>query len=251
MSPNGVGIELFKLSAADRKLSHVRTLKHELLQTPNAVAAFNNSQFFATNDHYFQKGLNPKLSTLETYLALPGGTVVHGDRPAKFKKSQELEMRVMDRLPFANGIAFLNSTTLAVASCGRQQIYLYHVTPSPDAESTHPSLSLIHTITAPFLIDNIKSDKRGTLFLAGHPHPPSTEHVAANAARCATESKEGCEENVKGLSWISEWNEEDGLTHLYVGDEYPTSTTMVRDHERAIGMAVGLYAKGVLTWEDA
>ena len=249
LSVDGVGIEIFKLSAADRKLSHVRTMSHELLNAPNAVAAFNNSQFFATNDHYFQKGGNPILSTLESYLVVPGGTVVHGDRPAKFRKDQELEVKVMDRVAFANGIAFLNATTLAVASTSRASVQLYSVIRSDNPDSTHPTLTLIHTITVPFLVDNLKSDKRGTLFLAGHPHPPSTEHVASNAAKCASKSKEGCETDLKGLSWIAEWTEAEGLKDVYVGDEYPTSSATVRDAERGVGIAVGLYAKGVLTWQ--
>lgn len=249
---DGPSIEIFKLSAVDRKLSHVRTMSHDLLATPNSVAAYNGSQFFATNDHHFKRGENPKLAMLETYLTLPGGTLVHGDRPAQFKRQPEgLDVKVMDRLPFANGIAFLNSTTLAVASTGRQQVHLYHVQSSADTDDTHPELTRIHTIQLPFLVDNLKSDKRGTLFLAGHPHAPTTELVASNAAKCASPSKEGCKKDVKGLSWISEWSAKQGLKHLYVGDEYPTSSAAVRDRDRGIGIAVGLYAKGVLVWEDA
>lgn len=248
LSPDEPGIEIFKLSAVDRKLSHVRTLSHELLSTPNAVAAFNNTQFFATNDHHFQLGSNPKLSKLETYLALPGGTIVHGDRPAKFRKDKELDVKIMDRLGFANGIAFLNATTLAAASTSRSQVYLYHVIPST-SNDTHPTLSLIKTLSIPFLVDNLKSDKKGTLFLAGHPHPASTEHMAHNAAACASASREGCDEDAKGLSWIAEWSEREGWRDLYVGDEFPTSSAYVRDMEKGVGIAVGLYGKGVLTWE--
>lgn len=247
LSVDRVGIEIFKLSAADRKLSHVRTMSHDLISTPNAIASFNGSQFFATNDHYFEKGINPLLSTLETYLALPGGNFIHGNRPAKFKQGEELDVKIMDRLPFANGIAFLNATTLAVASCGRLEVNLYNVQPTGD---THPTLTHIHTISLPFLIDNVKSDKRGTLFLAGHPHPPSIEHMAKNAANCASPHKAGCEKGAKGLSWISEWSEAGGLKDVYVGDEYPTSSAMIKDAERGLGMAVGLYARGVLTWEE-
>lgn len=249
LSPTGPSIETFKLSAGDRKLSHVRTMKHDLLSTPNAVAAFNGSQFFATNDHHFKLGEQPLLQKMETYLGVPGGNVVHGDRPATFRRGQDLEVTIMDRVAFANGITFLNATTLAVASCSRAQVHLYTINPKSSDTETHPSLSLAHTFSVPFLVDNIKSDKRGTLFLAGHPHPPNTEHVAKNAAICASENKEGCEADVKGLSWIAEWSAEGGLRDLYAGDEYPTSTTAILDRERGLGMAVGLYAKGVLTWE--
>lgn len=225
-------------------------MQHGLLSTPNAVAAFNGSQFFATNDHHFKRDENPTLATLETYLTLPGGTLVHGDRPAVFKEGSELDMKVLDRLAFANGIAFLNATTLAVASCNRLQVHLYTVAPGSHAGDTHPTLTRVRTLPVPFLVDNLKSDKRGTLFLAGHPHPPSSEHMASNAARCASADKAGCEADVKGLSWIAEWSEKGGWRDVYVGDEYPTSTTMVQDRERGLGMAVGLYARGVLTWEE-
>lgn len=250
LAAEGPSIEIFKLSAIDRKLTHVRSMTHELLSTPNAVAAYNGTQFFATNDHHFEIDQNPTLAKLESYLGLPGGTVVHGDRPARIR-GQELDVKLLDRIAFANGIAFLNSTTLAVASCSRALVHLYHIEPDAEADSVHPSLSLLDTVQLPFMVDNIKSDKRGTLFLAGHPHPPTTEHMAQNAAKCASAGKEGCEEDVKGLSWISTWSAETGLNDLYVGDEYPTSSATVIDREKAIGIAVGLYAKGVLTWEIA
>ena len=250
VTPDGVGIEIFKLQASDRKASHIRTLSHSLISTPNSIAAYNNSHFFATNDHYYQKGVNPYLSTLETYLALPGGNVVHGDRPRRYKPDgDDIAVKVLDNLAFANGVTFLNSTTLAVASCGRQTVNLYNIV--TDLESDHPTLELIHRIEMPFLVDNVKSDKRGTLLMAGHPHPPTTEHFAANAAQCNAPGGadgEGCDE--KGLSWISQWSEKRGLEHLYAGDDYPTSCSAQKYVDRGLGMAVGLYAKGVLTWEE-
>lgn len=86
--------------------------------------------------------------------------------------------------------------------------------------------------------------------VAGHPHAPTLEKFAKNSARCnglGKENQEGCD--VKGLSWISAWNEEDGLKTLYAGADFASATTAVRDTKRKIGFATGLYERGILTWD--
>ena len=87
--------------------------------------------------------------------------------------------------------------------------------------------------------------------VAGHPHGPTLEKFARNSARCNAPRKEdkvACD--VKGLSWIADWSEEDGLKTLYVGSDFATATTAVRDIKREIGFAVGLYERGILKWDE-
>jgi hypothetical protein len=59
------------------------------------------------------------------------------------------------------------------------------------------------------------------------------------------------DERPRAPSWVAEWdgNPEGKLRHLYVGTEYGTSTSTVRDVKRGVGFVVGLYEPGVLQFE--
>lgn len=243
-APTGPCIEMFKLFLSEKAATHTGTIKHDLIAAPNAVAAVSGHELFVTNDHYFLAKNNPTLALLETYLGIPGGSVVHVDLHSILHPKVSL----LARVPFANGIIELNSTALAVASSSMNSVYIYRLERPSMGES--PRLKHIETVSVPFHADNLSVDKNGKLLVSGHPHGPTLEKVAKNSARCdapGSENKDGCE---KGLSWIAEWSEEDGVRTLYVGDGFGTSSTAVRDVERKIGIATGLYERGVLTWND-
>ena len=243
-TPTGSCIEMFKLFAQDTAATHIGTIKHSLITAPNSIAAVNGRELFVTNDHHFLRRHNPVLALLETYLGIPGGSVVHADLGSIL----EPKVDMLAKVPFANGIVELNSTALAVASSSMNSVYVYHVERRSDNGT--PQLSKKETIRVPFHADNLSVDKNGKLLIAGHPHGPTLEKVAKNSARCnalGTKNKEGC---VKGLSWIAEWSEKDGLKSLYVGDGFGTCSTAVRDVDREFGIASGLYERGVLTWDD-
>jgi hypothetical protein len=59
-------------------------------------------------------------------------------------------------------------------------------------------------------------------------------------------------ERPKAGSWVVEWdgNDEGTLNTLYVGMDYGTSTTAVRDVEKGVGLVVGLYEKGIMVWRE-
>ncbi|KNB00089.1 hypothetical protein FOXG_18647 [Fusarium oxysporum f. sp. lycopersici 4287] len=61
--------------------------------------------------------------------------------------------------------------------------------------------------------------------------------------------KESCAK-LQAISWVSEWSESEGLKHLYVDTEYPSSSTAVKDAGKGVGIISGLYAKGILIWRD-
>ena len=245
---SGSRIEVFKLFPDEYAASYVRTVEHPFLAAPNAIAAISETEFFVTNDHYFRCRYHPMLSVLETYSGLPGGTVAYINMGSSLS-SATVDSEVVARVPFANGIALLNSSTLAVASSSTNSVYLYNITRGNGIGA--PRLTYLRSIKVQFHPDNLSVDRNGNLLIAGHPHGPTLESIAKDSARCnapGSVGKEGCD--AKGLSWISEWSEKDGLKTLYAGDDFATSTTAVRDVDRNVGIAGGLYERGILTWID-
>lgn len=239
---SGSCVEMFKLFPSENAATHIRTVKHDtLLAAPNAVEALSETELLVTNDHYFRIRYKPILAKLETYLGVPGGSVVY----IKLASTSTIHAELLARVPFANGIVRLNETMLAVASPNMAAVYLY----SMEHGSSMPKLTHQRTFRVPFHPDNLSVDGDGKLLITGHPHSPTLEHVSGNSARCnalGTEGKEGCD--VKAQSWISEWSEGEGLRTLYVDTEFSTSTTAARDVARDLGFAVGLYERGLMTW---
>ncbi|KAI2604165.1 uncharacterized protein GGS25DRAFT_507243 [Hypoxylon fragiforme] len=122
---SGTTIEMFSLDLEEAKATHFRTIRHPLLHGPNSVTLINSNELLVTNDHHFPIAYSRVLATAETYLSLPIGTVVHVDVSELVKDpTAAVEASVVARVPFANGIEFLNSTTLAVASTSKTSVYL-------------------------------------------------------------------------------------------------------------------------------
>lgn len=238
---DGSRIDLFDIDfAVDRYVAkHRRFIKHPLIHSPNSIAIINNREIYVTNDHFFLIGQHKILSRIETYASLPGGSVIHIDLDTD-------AVRLMARLPYANGIEFLNATTLAVSSTSSASIYLFGVEP------TARNLTLLNTFRVPFMPDNLSVDKNGALLIAGHPHPPSVSKYAATRALCRSEEGESAEvcKSTSAGSWISEWTAEGGRRDLFVDTWYPSSCTALRDVERKTGIATGLYGKGFLVWKE-
>lgn len=215
----------------------------EHLSTPNSIAAISDTELFVTNDHYFRAIANPILSKIESYAGIPGGNVAW----VKYADNELLLTETLLHLPFANGIALLNATTLAVASSTTSSVRIYDV----DRAGDMPKLTPLTSFTVPFIPDNISVDTKGKLLVAGHPHAPSLEIVARNNAACmkhGEESEETC--RAHRLSWLAEWSEESGLKTLYSGADFGSSSTAVRDVARGVGFVTGLYSRGLLVWRE-
>ncbi|GAB7351824.1 hypothetical protein MBLNU459_g2389t1 [Dothideomycetes sp. NU459] len=217
--------------------NHIRTLEHPLLRSPNSIYAISDQDLYVTNDHYILIRYYPWLAHLETYLGIPGGSVVHVDLSTDTVTTEA-------RINFANGVVALNETTLAVASTTTASIYFFAIDPK-----TY-KLAFKQTVSVPFLPDNLSLDSHGTLLIAGHAHPGSITAFAHSRARCnspdPSADKRGCDSTAP--SYIAQWNEASGLSDLYIGDSFSSATTAVRDAERGIGLAVGLYERGILCW---
>ncbi|KAG5941785.1 hypothetical protein E4U53_007363 [Claviceps sorghi] len=246
----GPRIERFALDLDARTATHTGTIRHPLLHAPNSVAVLGAHELYVTNDHFFVATASRLLSRLETLLALPLGSVVH----VKLRDDARepiASARVVARAPFANGIALLNTTTVAVAACSRGAIYLYEM-------HGPASLAFKTSFSVPFLPDNL-SVHGGKLYVAGHPHFPSlakfthTRHVCNEPAALDKATRpvtEYCRRGEAAPSWVVEWSEDGGSRNLYVGTEYPSSATAAKDPGRGVGVVCGLYAKGILVWRD-
>lgn len=246
-APSGSVIEVFKFHPSEDAATHINTLSHPGITTPNSILALGETELLVTNDHFFRRRFYPRLAVLETYLAFRGGNVVHLDLNNPLTLGIA-ELNVLTNVPFANGIAQLNDSTIAVASSSMNAVFLYALT-RPEKTPRVPKLVQIRSIALAFHPDNLSVDGNENLLIAGHPHGPTLEKVSKGSALCnsgTTAGEEACE---KGLSWVAEWSESGGLKTLFAGDEYGTSATAVRDVGRKIGIVSGLYAKGLYMWE--
>ncbi|KAJ4184951.1 hypothetical protein NW755_008865 [Fusarium falciforme] len=241
----GPRIELFKLDIASFTAKHIRTIEHPLIHAPNAIALISDKELYVTNAHYFTRAQSKFLSLLETYLSLPLGPVVHVSL-----QHPEVKATVVARVPFANGIEVLNSSTVAVSSTSSGTVFLFN---TPDKLTFENPTK----IRVPFLPDNL-SWANGKLLIAGHPFVPAcnkfaeTRHICNDPSELEAASPEMKEYCAKGeaTSAVAEWSEEGGLKYLYSSTEYPTSTTAVKDAKRGVGIITGLYANGILVWRE-
>lgn len=237
-------ILVFKLSSDGTAATFKRRITHPLLQTPNSITPISDHEVYVTNDHFFKIAELRLLAQAETYLAYPGGSVVYYDLSTDTAKK-------VANIPFANGVALLPTGRLAVASTTTPAVFIYDVDPA-----SH-ELSLNLTLKPQFLVDNLKTDSAGMLYLAGHPYAPALEEAAKanNEYDVDGTGAPGLKpeaERPRAGSWVAEWdgNAEGALRDLYAGWEYGCSATAVRDPKVNLGLVTGLYERGVMVWRE-
>ncbi|KAK7917600.1 hypothetical protein PG985_011208 [Apiospora marii] len=241
---DGSRVDVFHLDFESHTLRHAHSIQHPLIHGPNSILLVNSHEFYVTNDHHFLAKDHPIISKLETFTSFPTGTLVHVD---------------MTPLLQDPASALVNDTTLAVASTNSASIRLYSISPpSKVSNGRHPMLRPSASIPLSFLPDNLSKSSNGAIVVAGHPHAISlgkfaaTRHICnspEDLAKAEPSVREVCEKSKAG-SWVSQWTEAEGVRDLYVGTDYPTSSTAARDLGRKTGIISGLYAKGLLVWRD-
>jgi arylesterase/paraoxonase len=222
----------------------VKTFKHPLIHAPNALQLLGDGKMYVTNDHYIVARVSPLLSKIETFSGAPGGTVVYTD----LRNPQDT--KIVARVPFANGVARLNSSMLAVASSSKPGVYLYSIS----ADHTLTYRKMIRTTAG---ADNLSVDSEGKLLIAGHPYVPTLTKISQGRAEC---NEHGTEEEKANCactapSWAAEWSEEGGLRELLRdGAEGAkgicSSSTIVRDVGRGVGMISMLYGQGIVVFKE-
>lgn len=145
-------VEIFEINP-DGTLTHEKTVRSSLMYSLNDLVAVGPSQFYATNDQRFAKGI---LSALETYLALPLTDIVYFDG--------EKSRRAAKRLVYANGInVSADGTDLYVAEILKRRITGFDRDPKTNELTNR---RYYNAGTAP---DNIDIATDGALWIGAHP----------------------------------------------------------------------------------
>ncbi|KAI1432751.1 putative paraoxonase [Xylaria sp. CBS 124048] len=250
-------IEMFKVNFNEHTATHMASIQHPLLHGPNSIALVNEHELLVTNDHHFLFRENPLMSMLETYLAFPGGTVVHVDM-SPIVKDAVLHANVVAHVPFANGIELLNKTTVAIASSSGAKIHLYSIQRPNKQKTGRLTLERVSAFRVPFSPDNLSVSQDGALMISGHPHFPSLAEFARTRHICNEpeeyrKADKAMQETCRTLvapSVVARWTEKEGLQMLYTGTDYSSSATAARDARRKMGIVAGLYAKGIFVWRE-
>jgi len=235
---SGSVLEIFHLDIATAIATHRQTFRHTLLHAPNAIHILGPGKLYITNDHFLRAAVSPFLSKVESFSGLPGGTVVYVDIATSSAK-------VVSRLPFANGVVALNTSTLVVASSTKPGLYFYTMNKDHSLTFSH----YLRTSSGP---DNLSLDKStGRLMIAGHPFAPGLMQVSKGRPECDSEGEKkecGCWTG----SWVASWSEEEGVKTLMLsGGEQGvcSSSTAVRDGGRGVGFVSMLYGKGIVVFK--
>lgn len=234
---HGSTLDQFHFSRLGNSATYIRSFSSPYLRAPNAVIQISTTEVLVTNDHFFTPRASKWLNKIETYLGLPLGGVT-------YLNLQTGEATQIARIPFANGIALLNQTTVAVASSSSAKVFLY----SLDRSHSPPTLSLVESISTPFWPDNLHTsgDK---LFIAGHAQLSGLTKFAESRAKCRADTKSvGCD--AKAPSYVAQWTREKGVEDVYVGTEIYSSSGVGIDEKRGVGVISGLYGKGLLIWGE-
>jgi arylesterase/paraoxonase len=152
-------VEIYEVmeTRAGLELTHVRTVIHPLILSPNDVVAVGPDAFYITNDHAHKDGF---MRTVEDYLRLSRTTVVYHDG---------VQTRVVaEGLTYANGInvshdgrtIYVTETTDRVLRIYDRDIETGELTQRPGAEG------YVWIGTG---LDNIDVDAEGNLWIGAHP----------------------------------------------------------------------------------
>jgi arylesterase/paraoxonase len=236
-----VDVFTLDLSKITPVAKHRRTILHPLIPTPNSLALLSGTEFYVTNDHYIRRRDSPLGALAETYLGIPGGTVTYVNIA-----SEPIEVRTVARAPFANGVAILNASTVAVAATSAAEVRLY-------TRLDDNSLVQSGAIPVPYMPDNLSTNSDGSLLIAGHPRPPTLDKLVKHRRACIAEDGTVPQECWKSNSptWVARWTAERGLEDLYVSaKEFGSGATAAKDAKRNVGIITGLYENGILVWRE-
>ncbi|KAM6968240.1 serum paraoxonase/arylesterase 2-like isoform 3-T3 [Aplochiton taeniatus] len=147
-------VEIFLFVEADYALVHLKTVKHELLNSVNDVVAIGVESFYATNDRYFR---NEALHTLSIILGSPWCSAV-------FYSPEDVRV-VGDTFHSANGINMSpDKRYVYVSDILAHKIAVYEREKGND-------LVHIKSVAVGSLCDNIELDHdTGDLWLGCHPN---------------------------------------------------------------------------------
>lgn len=145
-------VEIFDV-APEGTLTHLETVEHEAMHSPNDVAAVGPESFYVTNDHGYPSGF---MRTVEEYLRLPAGNVLYVDSSGA--------REVYSGTLYANGIQNApNSNRIYLAESTRKSVTWFERDPETN------DLEFISRHETDTAVDNLDVDADGRVWLAGHP----------------------------------------------------------------------------------
>lgn len=149
---DGESIEVYDLYHKD-SLVHYKTIRDELIYSPNDIVAISEDKFYVTNDHYYRSTIG---RLAENYLELTKCETVYFDGSA---------YRVVDNdLSYANGINFdAKRNLMFIASPRGFKINVYNRLKNGD-------LNYLESIDCGTGVDNIEFDTEGNLWVGCHPN---------------------------------------------------------------------------------
>ncbi|THY72834.1 hypothetical protein D6C86_08553 [Aureobasidium pullulans] len=232
----GSTLDQFHFSRHGNSATYIRSISSPYLRAPNAVVQISATEVLVTNDHFFTPKGSKVMNMVETYLGLPLGGVTHVNLKTE-------EATQVARVAFANGIAVVNESTVAVASSASAKVFLYNI----DKSSAPPTLSYREAIPLSFFPDNLHV-AGGKLFIAGHAHLSSLTKFVEQRENCGEDTtSKGCD--TVAPSYVVQWTREKGVEDVYVGTEIVSSSSIALDEKRGVGFISGLYGKGLLIWK--
>ncbi|KAG8873285.1 hypothetical protein FRB97_006887 [Tulasnella sp. 331] len=174
-------VEVFQTRAGEDEVRWVRTVKHDLVRTPNTLTPVGPMSFYVSNDHATKlKWMRDLVTTLLT----PKSEIIYCDA-----SGPENDCKVAaDGLLYPNGLALGPTNGLiynAPTHRGGVQIW------KRNADNT---LTLVDDIRMPYAIDNLHTDvETGHIYANAlaqgiHFAPATTAEGVASGVRCATET---------------------------------------------------------------
>lgn len=82
-------IELFHHTLGTNTARHIRTIKHELIKTPNDILALSPNSFLVTNDHHYRGGFMRHIEDI--YFGATWSTTVYAEFEVGKKKPQDTD----------------------------------------------------------------------------------------------------------------------------------------------------------------
>jgi len=150
-TPKGHSFEVFRLE--NEILTHIETLTHPTIMSPNDIVMLDAHRFYFTNDHKYTEGIG---KLLEDYGGLSISNVIYFDGQNYTK--------VASGIAYANGINYdAKRNLLFVASPRKFLVKVYH-------RNEDGSLDFIENIDCDTGVDNIEFDTDGNLWIGAHPN---------------------------------------------------------------------------------
>lgn len=147
-------VELFRHVVGSGKASHIRTIWHPLITTPNDILAISPTSFLVTNDHYFRTGFLRALEDITTLITRTNTVHVQIQdlKPVEDDDSGVHASVALDKLHNLNGIGHgRTEDEVFVTGCGSGLMHVGKILEGKEAEKF---INVSKTIEFGIPIDN-------------------------------------------------------------------------------------------------